>query len=49
MIIVFISFALIGVFIYWALCKTIPTDLNEDEEQMKFIKEWEKEHKRWKN
>lgn len=49
MIIVFISFAFIGSLIYWALCKSIPQDTNEDEEQMEFIKEWEKEHKRWKN
>lgn len=47
MIIVFISFVLVGSLIYWALCKAIPRDPNEDEEQM--IKEWEKEHKRWKN
>lgn len=49
MIIVFISFALIGSLICWALCKSIPQDPKEDKEQMKFIKEWEKEHKRWKN
>lgn len=33
-------------FICWALCASIPTDPQEDEEQERYLAEWERRHRK---
>lgn len=35
---------LTALFICWALCASIPSDPEEDEEQEKYLKEWREKH-----
>ena len=30
----------------WCLCASIPKDSHDDEEQIKYLKEWREKHKR---
>lgn len=46
MIIVFVSlFVPVGL-ICWALCKATPKDPREDEEQIKYLEEWRRRHRK---
>lgn len=40
--IVFIAFIVVAGLICWALCASIPKDPEDDEEQGKYLKEWER-------
>ena len=49
MIVVAIITILVIAGIGWAICAAIPSEPGEDEEQEKYIQEWRRSHKKWKN
>lgn len=49
MIIVFISLLAVAESICWALCASITPEPGEDEEQERYLAEWERKHEKWKN
>ena len=46
MIIAFISFLAIAELLCWILCMSIPPDPGEDEEQERYLTEWERRHRK---
>lgn len=43
--ILIVCIVLLGVCL-WCLCASIPKDPHDDEEQIKYLKEWSEKHKR---